>query len=51
MLAGIWTTTQLYLRAYQRYAVDFWEHMTPTQYGFILIGVFLFGYILMKSAR
>jgi hypothetical protein len=40
-----------YLRTYQNYALDFWENLTPMQYGCILIGVAVCGYILMKTAR
>ena len=42
---------QQYIKAYQRYAVHFWENMTPMQYGCILIAVFVIGYLLMKSGR
>lgn len=38
-----------YLRFYQRTAVDFWEHMTPMQYGCVLIGIGVFGWLLMRS--
>ena len=51
MLADVSFTARQYLRAYQRYAVDFWEHMTPMQYGCILIFIAICGYLMMKSAR
>lgn len=51
MLADIAFTTRQYFRAYQRYAVDFWDTMTPMEYGCLLIFVAVCGYILMKSAR
>ena len=42
-------TFSQYMRAYKRYALDFWETMTPMDYGMILIGVFVAGYLMMKS--
>ncbi|MCA9000052.1 MAG: hypothetical protein KDA80_23850 [Planctomycetaceae bacterium] len=40
-----------YLRFYRDEFIDFWEHMTPSEYGLVLIGVFVFGFLLMKSRR
>ncbi|MBX3443642.1 MAG: hypothetical protein KF774_14640 [Planctomyces sp.] len=42
---------QQYYRFYTRYAVESWNNMSPMQYGMVLIGVFLFGWLLMKSNR
>lgn len=44
-------TFRYYLRTYQNYAYDFWENITPMQYGCILILVAVCGYILMKTTR
>ncbi len=38
-----------YIRTYQRYAIDFWENITPMQYGCLLLSVMAIGYLLMKS--
>lgn len=51
MMASLTFTARQYLTAYQRYAIDFWEHITPMQYGCILIGVAVVGYIMMKSGK
>lgn len=40
-----------YLHNYKRYAYDFWENLSPYQYGMVLVAVFVMGYLLMKSAR
>ncbi|TWT57326.1 hypothetical protein KOR42_06860 [Thalassoglobus neptunius] len=40
-----------YLRTYRRYAYDFWENLTPMQYGAVLLTVFVAGFLLMKSSR
>ena len=47
LLAG---TIDRYWNFYCQYASDAWENLTPMQYGSILIGIGVFGYILMKSA-
>ncbi len=39
-----------YMRFYQRYASDTWENLTPMQYGSLLIGIGVFGYLLMKTS-
>jgi hypothetical protein len=40
-----------YLDFYQDYALDKWRHLTPMQYGVLLISVGVFGWLLMKSAN
>jgi len=40
-----------YLRHYQRAFFDFWENITPDQYGALLITVAVVGWLMMKSAR
>jgi hypothetical protein len=44
------TTILEYLRFYRSYAADKWDHLTPMQYGTILISVGVLGWLLMKSA-
>jgi hypothetical protein len=39
-----------YFRFYRTYAVDSWDALSPMQYGCLLIGIGLFGWILMKNA-
>lgn len=48
LLANILTN---YFRVYRRYAYQFWENLTPGQYGMVLIAVLILGYLMMKSAR
>ncbi|QDT34362.1 hypothetical protein [Thalassoglobus polymorphus] len=40
-----------YMRTYKRYAFEFWENLSPAQYGMVLVVVFVLGYLMMKSAR
>ncbi|SFH79780.1 hypothetical protein [Planctomicrobium piriforme] len=40
-----------YMNAYSRYANNFWDNMTPMQYGCLLIFIAICGYILMRSSR
>lgn len=40
---------QYYGRFYYRYAIDQWDALSPMQYGALLVGIGLFGWILMKS--
>jgi len=51
MLENIWTTITLYLEFYRHYAMQRWSSITPAEYGMLLIGVGVFGWILMKSAN
>ncbi|WP_437191905.1 hypothetical protein [Planctomicrobium sp. SH527] len=44
-------TYRYYSRAYSRYLSDFWENMSPSEYGGILIFVAICGYLLMRSSR
>lgn len=39
-----------YMRFYRRYASDAWDNMTPMQYGSLLIGIGVFGYLLMRTS-
>ncbi len=38
-----------YWRFYQQYAVEKWNHITPMQYGLLLISIAVFGWLLMKN--
>ena len=40
-----------YMRTYQRYAYEFWEGLTPMQYGSVLIIVFVAGFLLLRSGN
>lgn len=40
-----------YMRTYKRYAFEFWDTLSPADYGMILVSVLVFGYLLMKSSR
>lgn len=40
-----------YPKFYYRYAIDCWDHMTPSQYGGILIFVAVCGWLSMKSQQ
>lgn len=39
-----------YMRFYRSYAIDTWDALSPMQYGALLIGIGVFGWILMKNA-
>lgn len=51
----MWTTVPetflYYLRFYRDYALDFWDNITPMQYGCLLIAVAVGGWLMMKSSR
>jgi|GEM_PF-1865276 len=47
----VFASVRQYLRAYEHYAADFWNNMTPMQYGMILIFIAICGYLLMRSSR
>jgi len=38
-----------YVRFYRTYAIDTWDALSPMQYGALLIGIGVFGWILMKN--
>lgn len=38
-----------YLRFYREYALDKWNHITPMQYGILLISIAVTGWLLMKN--
>ncbi len=39
-----------YLGWYRNFIVTSWEEMGPTEYGMLLLGIGLFGWILMKNS-
>lgn len=39
-----------YLRWYRDFFVDSWNDMGPAEYGTLLIGIGVFGWILMKNS-
>ena len=49
-LALIIASVSRYLQFYQKYAADKWAHLTPMEYGILLISVGVFGWVLMKNA-
>ncbi|WP_437202654.1 hypothetical protein [Planctomicrobium sp. SH664] len=51
MWADFGSTSRYYLKFYQRSFMDFWDNLTPTQYGYILVGVAFAGWLMMKSAN
>jgi hypothetical protein len=40
-----------YLRFYRNYALDFWDNITPMQYGCLLIVVAVCGWVMMRTSR
>jgi hypothetical protein len=40
-----------YLLFYEQYFVGHWNRMTPIKYGSLLIGIGVFGWVLMKAAN
>lgn len=51
MQSTIWETFFYYLDFYRDYALRRWSSITPFEYGVLLIGVGVFGWILLKSAN
>ena len=50
-LASVSERVSYYVRFYRNYALDRGDAMTPMQYGALLIGIGVFGWLLMKSAN
>lgn len=38
-----------YMRFYRDYGLEAWSSMGPTEYGTLLLGVGVFGWLLMKN--
>lgn len=49
-LASLTERASYYVRFYRNYALDKWDALTPMQYGVLLVGIGVFGWILMKNA-
>ena len=50
ILTSFSSRARYYLDFYQEFAVETWEKMTPMQYGTLLIGIGVFGWLLMKTS-
>lgn len=46
---SVFESVSFYLRYYQKSAIHAWDHMTPMQYGWILIAVAAIGFMFMRS--
>ncbi|HXY33431.1 MAG TPA: hypothetical protein VEI07_04340 [Planctomycetaceae bacterium] len=51
MLTNLMVTARSYYAFYTRYFNDQWSSLNPIKYGVLLIGVGLFGWLLMKSGN
>jgi len=50
LLASFSERVSYYVRFYRTYAIDTWDTLSPMQYGFLLVSIGVFGWILMKNA-
>lgn len=50
ILSTFSSRARYYLHFYQEFAQDTWSNMTPMQYGTLLIGIGVFGWLLMKTS-
>lgn len=50
MIDWVSSTFHEYASFYARYAQAQWSQMSPLRYGFLLIGIGIFGWMLMKSS-
>lgn len=44
-------TARQYMRFYSKYASEFWDNISPTQYIALMTFVAVCGYILMKTTK
>jgi hypothetical protein len=51
MFTNLMVTCRSYYAFYDRYFSDQWHNLNPVKYGMLLIGVGLFGWLLMKSGN
>jgi len=51
MLLAMQYPGKYYVRAYLTMLTNFWDHLTPSQYGGLLIAIAVCGYLLMRSSR
>ena len=49
MIENMMLTASSYGEFYCKFLRNEWSHMTPMKYGVILIGIGVFGWLLMKS--
>ncbi len=49
IMGNFWQTCCEYLRYYQEGTISFWRSMRPASYSAILAGVWLIGFLLLKS--
>ena len=50
MIENMMLTVSSHWEFYCKFLRHEWSHMTPMKYGVILIGIGLFGWLLMKNA-
>ncbi|WP_339741827.1 hypothetical protein [uncultured Rubinisphaera sp.] len=50
MLSSLWYSICFYANFYYTFVLRWWSNITPAEYGVVLIGVGVFGWILLKSA-
>ena len=50
MLKVAWQTADSYLEFYRQFFLNEWNQMTPMKYGLLLVGIGVFGWVLMKNA-
>jgi len=48
-MTSVTGSVQRYLTFYQQSFYDFWENLTPAQYGMVLLGVGAIGFFMMRS--
>jgi hypothetical protein len=51
MLTNLMVTARSYYAFYARFFSDQWTGLNPVRYGVLLIGVGVFGWLLMKSGN
>jgi hypothetical protein len=49
-MESAWLLVQDYARFYWQYGNKLWNTMTPMQYGMLLVGIAVCGYLLMKNS-
>lgn len=50
ILASFSSQFHYYMDYYRGFLASTWDHMTPMQYGTLLISIGVFGWILMKTS-
>ena len=49
MIDSVINTATSFWSFYVSLAKDYWNHMTPMKYGFLLVFIFVAGFFLLKS--